>query len=145
MASEKPDLRLPSQLYGSLPNDSPVTGTKLYSSMTEAYVRERLAQGCYPTAARPGFEPATVEPRVRRRPNRYTTMTPGKNVKQALPKVIWQEHVALTQLRYEVPNGYCWTPKIHPQNCPFPSTITTPSDTAIPRLIQLTTLNGMRI
>jgi len=45
------------------------------------------------------------------------------------------------------PIGYNGTPKIHQQtqNFPFPSTITTPFNTPIPRQIQLTTPNGIRI
>ena len=38
-------------------HDCPVTGTKLYRSVTEAHACEQLAAGCYPTAARSGVEP----------------------------------------------------------------------------------------
>ena len=37
----------------------PATGTKLYCFVTEAHVREQLAQGRYLTAERPGVELAT--------------------------------------------------------------------------------------
>jgi len=46
-------------------------------------------------------------------------------------KVIWEEYVALAQLCNKVAIGYNWTPRIHPQNCPFPSTITTPCNAPI--------------
>jgi len=36
-----------------------------------------------------------------------------------------------TQLWNKVPIAYNGMPQIHPQNCPFPSTITTPSNTPI--------------
>jgi len=36
--------------------------TKLHCSVTEAHVRERLAQGCCPEARRPGVEPAIASP-----------------------------------------------------------------------------------
>jgi len=47
---------------------------------------------------------------------------------QVLPKIIREERVAVAQLRNKVPIGYNVTPQIYgiPQNCPFPSTITTP-------------------
>ena len=35
------------------------------------------------------------------------------------PRVIWEECIALAQLRNRVPIGYNGTPQIHPQNCPF--------------------------
>jgi len=41
--------------------------------------------------------------------------------------------------------AYNGTSQIHPQNCPFPSTITTPFNTAIPRPTPLTIPNGIRI
>ena len=44
----------------------------------------------------------------------------GYYYRQVLPRVIWEECVALAQLRKNVPIGYNRTPKIHPQNCPFP-------------------------
>jgi len=40
---------------------------------------------------------------------------------QVLPKVIWEERVAFTQLRNKVPVDYNGMPQIHlPQNCLFP-------------------------
>jgi len=42
------------------------------------------------------------------------------NDKRVLPKVTWEECVALARLRKNVLTGYNWTPQIHPQNCPFP-------------------------
>jgi len=50
-----------------------------------------------------------------------------------------------SQLCNKVPIGYNGTPKIHPQNCPFPSTITTPPNTPIPRPTPLTTPNDIQI
>ena len=41
--------------------------------------------------------------------------------------------------------GYNGTPQIHHQNCPSPSTITTPSNTPIPRPTPFTIPNGIRI
>ena len=38
----------------------PMTGTKLYSLVTEAHACEQIAQGCYLKAERPRFEPATT-------------------------------------------------------------------------------------
>jgi len=32
---------------------------------------------------------------------------------------MWEERVALAQLRNKIPSGYNGTPQIHPQNCPF--------------------------
>jgi len=49
------------------------------------------------------------------------------------------------QLCNRVPIGYNRIPQIHPQNCPFPSTITTPSNTPILRPTPLTIPNGIRI
>jgi len=40
-------------------------------------------------------------------------------MKQVLPKVIWEERVALAQLCNKVPIGYNGTPQILPENCPF--------------------------
>jgi len=42
-------------------------------------------------------------------------------LQQVLPKVIWEKHVALSQLCSKVPIGYNGTPKIHTQIYPFPS------------------------
>jgi len=42
--------------------------------------------------------------------------------KQVLPKVIWEERIALAQLCNKVPNGYNGTPK----TAPYTLTITTP-------------------
>ena len=42
------------------------------------------------------------------------------------------------QLRNKGPTGYNGTPQIHPQNCPFPSTITNSISTPIPRPTPLT-------
>ena len=44
--------------------------------------------------------------------------------KQVIPKVIWEERVAA--FHAENPVGYNETPQIHPENYPFPSTISTP-------------------
>jgi len=41
--------------------------------------------------------------------------------KQVLLKIMWEECVALTQLRKNVPTDYNRMPQIHPQNCPYPS------------------------
>ena len=41
-------------------------------------------------------------------------------IKQAVPKVISEQRVALTQNCNRVPIGYDGTPQIQPQNCPFP-------------------------
>ena len=49
------------------------------------------------------------------------------------------------QLCIKVPTGYSGMPQIHPQNCPFPSTITTLSNTRIPRPTSPTTPNGIQI
>jgi len=51
-----------------LPQDiaARATGTKLYCLVTGAHVCEQLAQGCYPTAERPGVEPATCRVASRR-------------------------------------------------------------------------------
>ena len=40
--------------------------------------------------------------------------------KQVLPKVIWEECVALAQRSNKVPIGYNWMPQIQPLNCRFP-------------------------
>ena len=45
---------------------------------------------------------------------------------QVIPKVIWEERVALIQLCNKVPISYNGTPQVYPQNCPSPSKITTP-------------------
>ena len=58
--------------------------------------------------------------------------------KQVIPKVIWEERVAIHI-------GYNGTLQIHLKTVPSPSTITTPSSTPIPRPTPLTTLNGIRI
>jgi len=50
-----------------------------------------------------------------------------------------------THICNKVPIGYNGTPCIHPQNCPFPRLISTPSNTPIPRPTQLTTPNGIQI
>ena len=50
-----------------------------------------------------------------------------------------------TQLRNKGPIGYNGTPQIHPQNCPSPSTIITPSNKPIPRPTPITIPNGIRI
>ena len=57
--------------------------------------------------------------------NVYANLQSNLILKQVLPKVILEEP------RHKVPIGYNGTPQIHPQNCP--STITTPSNTSIPR------------
>jgi len=46
-------------------------------------------------------------------------------VRTSPPKVIWEERIALAQLRNKFLIGYNGTPHIYPQNCPLPSTITT--------------------
>ena len=43
------------------------------------------------------------------------------------------------------PIGYNRTPQIHLQNCPFPTTISTPLNTPIPRPTPLTAPNGIQI
>ena len=53
----------------------PFTGTKLHCLVTEACVREQLAQGCCLKAERPGVEPATSGVEVQR-PNHYATRPP---------------------------------------------------------------------
>jgi len=50
----------------------------------------------------------------------------------------------LERARY-CPIGYNGMSHIYPQNCPFPSTSTTPSNTPIPQSTQLITPNGIRI
>ena len=52
------------------------TGTKLCRSVTEAHRCEQLAQGCYPTARRRGFELATTESRGQRPTARLPTTAP---------------------------------------------------------------------
>ena len=49
------------------------------------------------------------------------------------------------QLCHKVPIGNNGMPHIHPQNCSFPSASSIPSNTPIPRLIPLTTLNSIQI
>ena len=44
----------------------PLAGTKLYCLVTEAHRCEQLAQGCYATLPRVGFEPATYWSQVQR-------------------------------------------------------------------------------
>jgi len=64
---------------------------------------------------------------------------------QVLPKVIWKECVALAQLCKKVPICYNGMPQIHTKTAPSPSMITTRSNKPVPRLIPLTTPNGIRI
>jgi len=69
-------------------------------------------------------------------------------VTTSFPKVIWEERVALAQLRSKVSIGYRGTPQIHPQNCPLPSRITTPIQYIrflVSRPTPLTTPNSIRI
>jgi len=47
-------------------------------------------------------------------------------LKHVLPKVTWEERVALAQLRNTVPVGYNGTPQINPRTALSPSTTTTP-------------------
>ena len=54
----------------------PLTDTKLYCLVTEAYVCKQLAQGCYLKAERPRFEPATFA--WSRKSNALTNMPTGK-------------------------------------------------------------------
>jgi len=49
------------------------------------------------------------------------------------PKIIWEERVALAQLRNKVSIGFNGTLKFTPKTAPSLSTITTPSNTPIPR------------
>ena len=50
-----------------------------------------------------------------------------------------------TQLHNKGPIGYNGTPEIHPQNCPFLSTITTPSNTPISWPTPFNIPNGIQI
>ena len=43
-----------------------------------------------------------------------------RNLNELLTEVIWEELVALAQLRKKVSIRYSGMPQIHPQNCPFP-------------------------
>jgi len=52
----------------------PLTGTKLYCSVTEARVCEQLAQGCYLKVERPRFESLS------RKSNAVTIMPPGHTI-----------------------------------------------------------------
>jgi len=61
------------------------------------------------------------------------------------PRVIWEEHVALAQLRNAVPIGYKGTPHIHPKAALSPRRSPTPSNTPIPRPTPLTIPNDFRI
>jgi len=68
---------------------------------------------------------ASLQPRTMGRCTR--TRTYVELCRTSNPRVICSEQpVALVQLRNKVPAGYNGTPQIHPRNCPFPSTITTP-------------------
>jgi len=56
-------------------------------------------------------------------------------VKTSPLKVIWEERVALAQLRNKIPNGYNEMPNIPtftPKTAPSPSTITTPIYNTLP-------------
>jgi len=55
-----------------------------------------------------------------------TTAITTTTTKTIPPKVIWEERVALAQLRNKVSIGYNETPHIYPKTSPSPSTITTP-------------------
>jgi len=48
------------------------------------------------------------------------------NDKQVLPKIIWDDHVTLAQLRSKVPTGYNKRPKFTPKTAPSPLMITAP-------------------
>ena len=48
-------------------------------------------------------------------------------------RVIWEDSVALAQLRNKVLICYNGTPHIYPKTALYPPTITTPSNTPIPR------------
>ena len=67
------------------------------------------------------------------------------NCKQVLPKVIWEERVALAQLRNKVPIGYNGTLQIHQKTAPSLRRSPPLSNTLITRSTPLTTLNGIRI
>jgi len=71
MASETPDLRLPSHPQ-SVTAPWPVASTKLYCLVTEAHVCEQLAQTCCLAMHQPGVERVTSRSQVRQ-PNHYTT------------------------------------------------------------------------
>jgi len=53
----------------------PKSGTKLYCLVTEAHACEQLAQGCYPDADRPRFEPA-----IFRIASKYSTVKPHRPI-----------------------------------------------------------------
>ena len=56
----------------------------------------------------------------------FTKNTTAKLIKQVLPKVIWEQRVALVQPCNKIHIGYNGMPQIHPQTAPSFSTITTP-------------------
>ena len=62
----------PTVTFPAAGHQHPLTGTKLYCLVTEAYVCEQLAQGCYLKVERPGVEPATFYV-ASQDPNHYTT------------------------------------------------------------------------
>ena len=62
-----------------------------------------------------------------------------KEKKKSPPKVIWEECVAVAQVRNKVPTVYNGTPQMHPK------TALSHSNTSIPRPTPLTAPNGIRI
>jgi len=54
LLSARPAVTFPAEEHHRL-----LAGTKLNCLVTEAHACEQLAQGCYPEADRPRFEPAT--------------------------------------------------------------------------------------